>query len=133
MVVLHPLDTLIERSLRDLVEVSTVCQMHHEPERIVALNSVATVVREECLDVIVSEVVKRRHGIYAPSEIEIERQEKLVMDCQFMRCLQILSHDFRCALHLSDQFLVSPDVCLDLRDDLGLEILPVLRHPRPLW
>ena len=120
MVILDPFDTVIERCFRDLVEVSTVSQMHHEPERIVALDLVASVVRKECLDVIVAEVVERRHCVDPAPKVQIERQEELVMHRQFMRCLQILSHDLGCALHLSDQFLVSPDVCLDLRDDLRL-------------
>ena len=120
MVILDPFDTIIERSFRDLVEVSTVSQMHHEPERIVALDLVASVVCEECLDVIISEVVERRHCVDPAPKVQIERQVELVMHRQFMRCLQILSHDFGCALHLSDQFLVPPDVCLDLRDDLRL-------------
>ena len=84
MVILDPFDTIIERSLRDLVEVSTVSQMHHKPERIVALDLVASVVREKCFDMIVAEIIKTGDGIYSPSKIEIEGQEKLVMDSQFV-------------------------------------------------
>ena len=133
MVVLDPLNTLVERCLRDLVEVSHVCQMDHEPIRIVTFDSVASIVGKECFNMIVSEVVERRHCVDSAPKVQIERQEKLVMDSQFVRRLQILSHDLGCAFDLRDQFLVSPYVCLDLRDDLRLQLLPVLRHPRPVW
>ena len=84
MVVLHPLDTLVQRCLRYLSEVSDVCQMDHEPIRIVALDSVASVVGKECFDMIVAEIIKRWNTIYSTSKIEIHWQVELIVDRQFV-------------------------------------------------